>query len=175
MFSSQCFSLMKDDLFYFIFFIFVFWYNDPWNWRQRHRYPYATSVLPSNPALSLSFWCWEKKANVLGRSVHQFFATASELRTLETLESHVTPLDTVSLKGYLEMNSGLENTWPRLETCLTSRTIGGTGSPTIFYPNILTQYPFNPSRREEDVARHWVYFSLRGRINLISSPFWIIK
>lgn len=35
----------------------------------------------------------------------------------------MTPLDTLSLKGYLETNSGLENTWPRLETRLTSRAI----------------------------------------------------
>jgi len=38
----------------------------------------------------------------------------------------VTPLDTVNSKDYLETNSGLENTWPRLETCLTSRAIRKT-------------------------------------------------
>lgn len=110
-----------------------------------NRYPYATSVLPSNPALSLSLWCREKKADILGRSVHQFFAIASELRTLETLESHVTPLD-MGLKGYLEMNSGLENTWPRLETRLTSCAIEGQDLLRYFISKY--QYPFNSPRRE---------------------------
>lgn len=65
-------SLVNDAyrfIFISYFFISAFWYNDhPSRLTVEKRFSYVTNVLPSNPVLSLSFR--EKKANVLGRSVH---------------------------------------------------------------------------------------------------------
>lgn len=85
-----------------------------------------------------------------------FFAVGSKLstRTLETFKSHVTPLDRLTVKCYLETNSALEIAWPRLETCLTSRAIEREGR-TSFYLNIAPlQHPFNPVRFKLWLARY---------------------
>lgn len=76
----------------------------------------------------------------------------------------------VNPKDYLEMNSGLENTWPRLEICLTSRAIrkrDRTSYGTL--AKYLTQYPlilFNV----EDIAS---LFLVTVKKNIFVSTFFL--
>lgn len=81
-----------------------------------------------------------RKRRLYSGSVHQFFANDRKLSNIPlklSLESHVTPLDMVNSKDYLETNSGLENTWPRLEICLTSRAIRKTQDLLRYFIQVL--------------------------------------